>query len=173
MKKFIKYISLAALLLAFTSTGWAQTRKERKILFNSQYNYEVSPVGVGMDGTKVFKVWGYGKNVGEAVMAAKANAVAACIFKGLPGGAGAAPTPAICSESGAENTYADYFENFFEVGGKYLQYIALTNDAEPAGADRIKIKKGYKVAIYAQVMYDALRRELETNGVAKRLDSRF
>ena len=103
----------------------------------------------------------------------EANAVAACIFKGLPGGGGSAPTPPICGESGAEVKYAEYFEKFFEVGGKYLQYIVQTNDADPAGADRLKIKKGYKVAIYAQVSYDALRRELEANGIARRLDSRF
>jgi hypothetical protein len=173
MKKITKILSLLILMILITYFASAQSRRERKILFNSMYNYEISPVGVGMDGTKVFKVWGYGKNVGEAVMDAKANAVAACIFKGLPGGAGAAPTPALCSESGAENKYADYFEKFFEVGGKYLQYIALTNDADPAGPDRLKIKKGYKVAIYAQVMYDALRRELEANGIARKLDSRF
>ncbi|MDP3451605.1 MAG: hypothetical protein Q8R90_01510 [Bacteroidales bacterium] len=173
MKKIIKILTLLTLILLISNPLQAQTRRERKILFNSQYNYEISPVGVGQDGTKVFKVWGYGKNVGEAVMDAKANAVAACIFKGLPGGGGSAPTPPICGDSGAEVTHADYFERFFAVGGKYLQYIVQTNDADPAGPDRLKIKKGYKVAIYAQVMYDALRRELEANGIARRLDSRF
>ncbi|GAB1474527.1 hypothetical protein MASR2M69_19680 [Bacteroidota bacterium] len=173
MKKAINLFALFVLVLLISNPLQAQSRKERKILFNSQYNYEISPVGVGQDGTKVFKIWGYGKNIGEAVMDAKANAVAACIFKGLPGGGGSAPTPPICGESGAEVKYAEYFEKFFEVGGKYLQYIVQTNDADPAGADRLKIKKGYKVAIYAQVSYDALRRELEANGIARRLDSRF
>jgi hypothetical protein len=35
------------------------------------------------------------------------------------------------------------------------------------------MKKGYKVAIYAQVMYDALRKQLEADGIARRLDSGF
>lgn len=173
MRRVVKIFMFLVLTALVCSYAQAQTRRERKILFNSQYNYEISPVGVGQDGTKVFKVWGYGKTVGEAVMDAKANAVAACIFKGLPGGGGSAPTPPICGESGAEITHSEYFDRFFEVGGKYLQYIVQTNDADPAGPDRLKIKKGYKVAIYAQVMYDALRRELEANGVARRLDSRF
>jgi len=64
-------------------------------------------------------------------------------------------------------------KSFFEVGGKYLQYIAVTNDADPSGEDRIKMKKGYKVAIYVQVMYDALRKQLEADGIARRLDSGF
>jgi hypothetical protein len=151
----------------------AQTRKERKILYHSQYNYEIEPVGVGQDGTKVFKVWGVGKDVNEAVMKAKADAVAACIFKGLTGGAGSAPTPPIITEPDAENKYADYFETFFAVGGKYLQYIAVTTDGDPSGQDRLKLKKGYKVAIYVQVMYDALRRQLEADNIARRLDKGF
>lgn len=173
MKKSVYKLFLFAIICAVALPLGAQTRKERKILYNSQYNYEIEPVGVGQDGTKVFKVWGYGKKVEEAVMNAKEAAVAACIFKGLPGGQGSAPTPAICSEPNAELKHEQYFENFFAVGGKYLQFIALTNDGDPAGEDRLKIKKGYKVAIYVQVMYDALRKQLEADGIARRLDSGF
>jgi hypothetical protein len=174
MKKHFSLIILTLLVISFLpGTLNAQSRKERKILYNSQYNYEIEPVGVGTDGTKVFKVWGYGKYVSEAIMSAKADAVAACIFKGLPGGAGTAPTPPIITEPNAENKYADYFETFFAVGGKFLQYIAVTTDGEPAGQDRLKIKKGYKVAIYVQVMYDALRRQLEADNIARRLDKGF
>lgn len=173
MKNILKVSLFIALAFLVISPINAQNRKERKILYNSQYNYEIEPVGVGQDGTKVFKVWGYGKEVGDAVMNAKEAAVAACIFKGLPGGAGSAPTPPICSEPNVEVTKADYFENFFKVGGKYLQFIALSNDGDPSGEDRLKIKKGYKVAIYVQVMYDALRKQLETDGIARRLDAGF
>lgn len=173
MKNGIYKLFLFAIISAVAIPVGAQTRKERKILYNSQYNYEIEPVGVGQDGTKVFKVWGYGKKVEDAVMNAKEAAVAACIFKGLPGGQGSAPTPAICSEPNAELKHEQYFEKFFAVGGKYLQFIALTNDGDPAGEDRLKIKKGYKVAIYVQVMYDALRKQLEADGIARRLDSGF
>jgi len=93
-------------------------------------------------------------------MKAKQDAVAACIFKGLPGGEGSAPTPPIITEPNAEDKYADYFEKFFEVGGKFLQYIVVSTDGDPSGQDRLKLKKGYKVAIYVQVAYDALRKQL-------------
>jgi hypothetical protein len=174
MKKRLNLILLSLCVMALLpGTLNGQTRKERKILYHSQYNYEIEPVGVGQDGTKVFKVWGVGKDVNEAIMKAKADAVAACIFKGLTGGAGSAPTPPIISEPNAEDKYADYFETFFEVGGKYLQYIAVTTDGDPSGQDRLKLKKGYKVAIYVQVMYDALRRQLEADKIARRLDTGF
>ena len=174
MKKDFNLIILSLIgIILIPGTLNAQNRRERRILYNSQYNYEIEPVGVGTDGTKVFKVWGVGKNVNEAVMKAKADAVAACIFKGLTGGAGSAPTPPIITEPNAENKYADYFETFFAVGGKYLQYIAVTTDGDPSGQDRLKLKKGYKVAIYVQVMYDALRRQLEADKIARRLDQGF
>lgn len=173
MKSKIQILFVVLLSLGAVISISAQNRKERKILYNSQYNYEIEALGVGQDGTKVFKIWGYGSTVGEAVISAKANAVAACIFKGLTGGAGAAPTPPICSEANIEVTKSEYFEKFFELGGKYLQYVAVTNDGNPAGEDRLKIKKGYKVAIYVQVMYDALRRQLEADGIARRLDAGF
>ena len=174
MKRIYSYIILSLIGISMVGyTANAQSRKERKILYNSQYNYEIEPVGVGQDGTKVFKVWGYGKEVGDAVINAKEAAVAACLFKGLPGGAGSAPTPPIISEPNAEVTYAYYFQKFFEIGGKYLQYIAVTTDGEPSGQDRLKIKKGYKVAIYVQVMYDALRKQMENDKIARRLDAGF
>lgn len=173
MKTIVKNLLVIALVAVICVPAGAQSRKERKILYNSQYNYEIEPLGVGNDGTKVFKVWGYGKKVEDAVMNAKEAAVAACIFKGLPGGAGSAATPAICSQPNAEVTHADYFGTFFEVGGKYLQFVAVTTDGAPAGEDRLKMKKGYKVAIYVQVMYNELRKQLEADGIARRLDSGF
>ncbi len=151
----------------------AQTRKERKVLFGSSYNYEIAVMGVGQDGTKVFKVWGYAKKVDQAIVQAKKNAVAACIFRGIPGGNGAAPTPAICPDSKTEENNAEFFEKFFETGNQYLKYINLTTDATPSGQDRLKVKGGYKVGITVQVMYDNLRKDLEAEGIARRLNSGF
>lgn len=173
MKNILKVSCITLLVMVMISPAIAQNRKERKILYNSQYNYEIEPVGVGQDGTKVFKVWGTGENIFDAIQTAKANAVAACIFKGLTGGAGSAPTPPICSEPNIENTQSAYFEDFFKLGGKYQLFIARTSEDDPGGEDRLKLKKGYKVAIYVQVMYDALRKQLETDGIARRLDQGF
>jgi hypothetical protein len=169
----MKKIILAFLSLAIVAGVNAQTRKERKLLFGSSYNYEVAVMGVGQDGTKVIKVWGYDKKVDRAIVQAKKNAVAACIFRGIPGGNGAAPTPAICTDPNAEENNADYFEKFFATGGKYLKYVNLTTDATPSGQDRLKVKGGYKVGIIVQVMFDNLRRDLEADGIARGLASGF
>lgn len=174
--KTIRLVSLLLLGVMFYSNVSSQerySRKERKAHYSSNYNYEVQISGVGQDGTKVMKVWGYGKRVEDAIIEAKMNAVASAIFKGIPGGQGAAATPAILTDPNASEKHADYFETFFSPGGKYLQFITMTTDGMPSGQDRLKMKTGYKVAIYVQVMYDALRKQLEADGIARRLDAGF
>lgn len=152
--------------------GFSQSRKERRQLFDSTTNYEVQMLGVGQDGTKVFKIWAFGKKPDEAIMHAKQLAVRACLFKGLPGSGETNETPAIC-DTGAETTYADFFESFFTVGGAYLNYVNMTTDGIPSGQDRLKIKGGYKIGLKVQVLYNNLRKAMEKEGIAKRLDSIF
>lgn len=175
MKAFrlLTILALAVMVSTYSNAQERYKRKERKAHYSSNYNYEVEIMGVGQDGTKVMKVWGYGKKVEDAVIEAKMNAVAAAIFKGIPGGNGAAATPAILSDPNASDKHAEYFETFFSPGGKFNQFLALTTDGMPSGQDRLKMKDGFKVAIYVQVMYDALRKQLEADGIARRLDSGF
>ena len=158
----------------FSNAQERYSRREKKAHYGSNYNYEVQIMGVGQDGTKVMKVWGFGKRVEDAIIEAKMNAVASVIFKGIPGGHGAAATPAILTDPNAGEKHAQYFEEFFSPGGKYLQYITMTTDGMPSGQDRLKIdRRTYKVAIYAQVMYDALRKQLENDGIARGLSTGF
>ncbi|MDD3567655.1 MAG: hypothetical protein PHT92_04565 [Bacteroidales bacterium] len=176
--KTLRYLSLfLVFLFAIGHISIAQekySRKEKKAHYSSNYNYEVQIMGVGQDGTKVMKVWGFGRSVEDAVIEAKMNAVASVIFKGIPGGHGAAATPAILTDPNAGEKHAEYFETFFSPGGKYLQFITMTTDGMPSGQDRLQIdRRTYKVAIYAQVMYDALRKQLETDGIARSLGTGF
>ncbi len=151
------------------------SRRKRKSHYNSSSNYEVEITGVGQDGTKTMKVWGYGKKVEDAIIQAKMNAVASVIFRGIPGGHGAAAVPAILSDPDADTQHAEYFDDFFAPDGDFIRFINLTTDGIPSGQDRLRMSrpKGYKVAIYAQVMYDNLRRKLEADGLARRLDAGF
>ena len=168
----MKKTFLIAVLLYTALLTNAQTRRDLKAMYHSQYSYEVSCLGVGQDGTKAIKVWGYGKNAEVAAFNAKRDAVAAVIFRGVPGGNGAAPSPALVGMDGYEKN-PDFFDEFFKAGGMYLSFINLTNDGVPSGEDRIKMDKGYKVAISASVNYEGLRKYLEEKGIAKRLDAGF
>lgn len=171
MKRFGFYVLMVLLLLSEAVT--AQKRKERKEAFNSSYNYEIHVQAVGVDGTKVYKVWGYGKKVEDAILNARRCAVAAVIFKEVPGSAGVESTPALCSDSDAAERHAGWFDRFFAYGGAWQNYVNLTTDAVPSGKNRLKTKDGYKVGIIVQVLYDQLRKELEKAGIAKKMDYLF
>ena len=178
MKKVTRIVLVALAGVLFTAlVSNAQSKnKVRKLEYNSAYNYEVATVAVGVDGTKLIKVWGYGHTVEDAIRKAKADAVACAIVKGFPAGSGgsAAKTPPICTDSDAIQKNAEYFEKFFEPGGQYLQYVNLSNDGAPSGADRIKVnKKTYKVGIVVSIAFDELRKELEKQGIARKLDAGF
>ncbi len=165
---------MLGMTLVVSATGlYGQKKKERDVLFGSSYNYEITTVKVGQDGTKYVKVWAFGKKVDQAVVQAKKSAVAAAIFRGIPGCSTAMPTPAICSDPNAEENHQAYFENFFATGGPYLKFVNMTTDGVPSGTDCLQVKGGYKVAIYAQIMYDNLRKQLEADGIVKKLNSGF
>jgi hypothetical protein len=141
-------------------------------MYDSQYNYEVACLGVGNDGTKFIKVWGYGKKVDNAIYDAKRTAVAAVIFRGVPAGNGAAPTPSLLPVDGyAQNM--DFFDEFFKDGGMYLSFVNLTTDGTPGGSDNIKMSHGYKVAVSASINFNELRKYLQDKSIVKRLDAGF
>jgi len=169
MKK--RMILAGTLVLAFTFLSLdAQTRKEKKIAGYIDQNYEVECLGTGTQGSQLLKVWGYGKNPEDAIIQAKRNAVHAVIFKGITAGQGCMKRP-ILTDPGIEQAQADYFEAFFAPAGKYLNYVALSGEGVQ---DRIKVdKRTYKVAINVSVMHTALRQELESAGIAKKLGAGF
>ena len=170
-------IALTVLMTVSAVSVSAQNRDRRKS-FQSWDNYDNygetgSYIVVGVDGTKFVKVWGFGKTVDAAIMNAKENAVHACIFRGIPGSATAMSTPPICPNPDTLVSNEDYFQNFFSAGGPYLAYVSMTTDGVPSGTDKRKVKGGYKVGIYVQVMYDNLKRKLENDGIARKLSSGF
>ncbi len=172
----ITFILVAVMLFATSLCSAQSKNKVRKLEYNSAYNYEVATVAVGVDGTKLIKVWGYGKTVEDAIRKAKQDAVACAITRGFPAGGGgrAAITPAIVANDDVFVKHEAYFTAFFEPGGKYLQYVNLSTDAPPSGADRIKVnKKSYKVGVTISIAFDELRKEMEKQGVARSLDSGF
>ncbi len=171
MKKTLIMTLVITMMIPFAAQ--AQKASEVRKLFDNWNNYEVSTVQVGQDGTKLLKVWGFGKKVDKAIIQAKKNAVHACIFRGIPGNSATMETPAICKDPNALENNLDYFYDFFETGSTYIQFVNLTTDGMPSGQDRREVKGGYKVAIYVQVMYDNLKNRLEADGIVRKLSTGF
>ncbi len=145
----------------------AQSRKEMISVESLPTNYSVQTIKVGADGTKYIKVSGFGSNDNAATFNAKRNAIHAAIFRGFPSAAETNATPAICSDPNAMKVHKAYFDKFFE--SDYQQYINITTDGVPSGSDRVKVKGGFDVKIYAQIMFDNLRKRLEQDGIVKAL----
>jgi|AntRauTorcE11898_2_1112593.scaffolds.fasta_scaffold00221_2 hypothetical protein len=170
MKRHHLYL-LVGLTIAVTACSSSQ--KAGKAMLESPYNYEILNLGVGVEGTKLVKVWGYDKKADMAILKAEKNAVAAAIFRGIPAGNGSAATPALCSDQNCYGKNRKFFDNFFMPGGKYLQYVNITNDGMPGGDDRIKMNKGYKVAVKTSLAHSNLRKYLEQEGMVRKMDSGF
>ncbi|MFR9513618.1 MAG: DUF6175 family protein [Rikenellaceae bacterium] len=174
MKLYRNIIVAVMLLAAMPATLLAQSRSDIINISSMDTNYSVETIKVGSDGTKHVKVMGFGKNEAAATINAKRNAVHAALFRGFPAANGANATPAIFTAANAVNDNQGdnqkYFNNFFS-GNSYVQYVNSTTDGGASGADRVKVKGGYEVKIYVQVMYDNLRRSLESDGIVKALES--
>lgn len=157
----------------YSNTAFAQAGKkadkDTKI-----WRYEVQCVGVGVEGTKLVKVFSYSKKPDVAAEQAKKNAVHAMIFKGYVGNSGSGcPSQKPLANSSLEDEKAEFFDAFFADGGKYMKFVTMSGDGQVAAEDRMKVGKEYKVGVVVSVMYDQLRKDLEDAGIIKGLSSGF
>ncbi|HPF51930.1 MAG TPA: hypothetical protein PK335_10175 [Draconibacterium sp.] len=170
MARRISFIGMIILLMFSVSVS-AQTRKQKKMAGYVMGNYEVECMGTGMDGTQLIKVWGYGKKPDVAAYQAKKNAVHAVVFKGINGGQPGCMMRPLVTKPGAEVQHSDYFNTFFADGGHYLNFVSQTGDGT---MDRVKVGgKQYKVGIVVAVKHADLRRELEAAGIIQKLGQGF
>ena len=99
----------------------------------------------------------------------KAKCSACRHFQGSLGGK-CPKTEPLVSDPAVEENNQEYFDKFFENGGTYLSFVALSGDGME---ERVKVGKQYKVAIVVSVMYAQLRKELERAGIVKSLNNGF
>lgn len=175
MKKIIK---MAVVLVAslFIAGGFVTAQSAKKAEKDTQgWRYEIQCAGVGVDGTKLVKVWSYSKKPEVAINQTKKNAVHGMIFKGYAGNSNTRcpSAPPLSNNPAMEQEKADYFEKFFADGGPYMKFVTASNDGAVAAEDRVKIGKEYKIGVTVSVMYDQLRKELENAGIIKGLSSGF
>ena len=134
------------------------------------YNYEVQFIRTGLEGTELFKIYSYCKKEKKCFEIGKMNAVKAVLFKGIPGSGLQRP---MISEPGGEDKYKDYFTVFFKEGGKYLNFVSISNDGSIDYNDRMKVGNKLKIGIIVSVQKANLRRELEAAGIVKKLSDGF
>jgi hypothetical protein len=175
MKKTMKIIILT--FISITSlNSFAQINKKAKADEDTKkWRYEVQCVGVGNQGTKLIKVFSYSKKSSIAIEQAKKNAIHAMIFQGFNGNSssGCPTQKPLTNNPSLEQEQAAFFDEFFAEGGKYLKFVNITGDGSIAPEDRMKVGKEYKIGVVVSVMYDLLRKDLESAGIIKSLSSGF
>lgn len=162
-------------LLVFSTVVFAQSRKQRKAdEATREWRYEIECAGIGKDGMYLVKVWSYSKKATIAITQAKKNAVHGIIFKGFSGGGqGCTSQRPLAPNPNIEEEKSDFFDPFFEEGGKYMKYVSESGDGNVDAADRVKVGKEYKIGVLVSVSKDALRKDLEAAGIIRGLSSGF
>ena len=161
-----------AYLMAMVCLG-VQAKKYR---FDMEHPYRLEQVGASRHpGCKLVKVWGVAGNADKAIERALQDAVAACIFEGLPekpaaqAGESIGATYPLCREGrGAYEAHKEWFDKFFKEGG-FMDYVSNVNSSYPSGENNVGVEGGRKVGIYAEVAYAALRKLLEAEGIARKM----
>ena len=175
MKKASISIGFAITLLltmAYSNTSYAQAGKkadsDTKI-----WRYEVQCVGVGVQGSKLIKVFSYSAKPDIAIEQAKKNAIHAAIFQGWVGNGmtGCETQKPLTDNPNLEQEKADFFASYFADGGKYAKFVSITGDGSIAAEDRMKIGKEFKIGVIVSVMYDQLRKDLEAAGIIPKLEA--
>lgn len=172
MRNIFSFLTaLVIIVLLSNGCSTSRTSKEAKMAGYVSGNYEIECMGTGMDGTQLVKVWGFGTDPDKAAYQSRKNAVHAVLFKGINAGKPGCMTRPIVNQPGAEELHREFFNTFFTDGGRYLQFVSLSNDGT---VDRIRItNREYKVGSILSVRHAALREELEAGGIIKKLGQGF
>ena len=162
-----KSLVFSLILSLVVCCAFGQKRKAEKD--TREWRYELENMGTGAGGTAQFKVWTYSKDALTAMEQAKKNAVHGLIFRGVTAKDRLAPIPPLSNEPNLEITRQDFFDPFFNDGGQYLKYVSLVNNGSIGPGDRIKVGKEYKIGVVVTIDKNALRGDLESAGIIKKL----
>lgn len=138
--------------------------------FQLSDNYDIQVIGVAKDGSKVIRITTIEKRLETAINNAQRDAVAVCIFKGLPSIGYIESTPAICDESELEKNqsfFDEFFFNYYKHNSiiSYFDFIEIISTPSLSNLTKMKIKEGFKITIDVLVSYFDLREYLKSEGI--------
>ncbi|MFN0212671.1 MAG: hypothetical protein ACKVT2_00325 [Saprospiraceae bacterium] len=122
---------------------------------------EVNFIAAPEPGTILVSAGGYGPTKAQAISNAEANAFSALIFKGIPGSQ--QQLPMLPDETASRKQHTLYFDQFFKGGYKPFMMLSESQSSYAAG------RKGRKnISQRVKINVDALRRDLEQNGITRK-----
>lgn len=173
MKTTLKIGSIALVLLLASTVNVEAQSKRKANKDTKEWRYEIEAVGTGVQGTYLVKVWSYSKKPEVAIEQAKKNAIHGIIFRGFSGKSGVTGQKALTNNVNLEEEKSEFFDPFFDNGGKYMKFVSITNDGSIAAGDRLKVGKEYKIGVIVSVNVSALRKDLEDAGMISGLSNGF
>lgn len=166
MKRLIKSALLCLYIIALTSCG-AQRMATTQVASN---NSALECVGLTEKGECMVSVTGTGTNASLISSVAQKNVIYALLFDGIKGNQENRIKDLLpmVTDKNTLNTETEYFTPFFSANGKYSQFIKPMPGVLPK---TVKTKSGYKVTTTFLIDKEALRKELEANGIIKSLSN--
>jgi hypothetical protein len=167
-----KFYFTLLFIMGVSQISNAQARKKAE-KDTQQWRYEIEVVQTGTQGTYLVKAWSYSKKPNVAIEQAKKNAVHGIVFKGFTGTSSVSGQKPLTNNVNLEVEKKDFFEPFFEDGGKYMKFVSTSNDGAVEAGDVMKVGKEYKIGVILSVNVSALRKDLEDAGIIKSLGTGF
>jgi hypothetical protein len=166
MKKIVLYFLFNTILIsAFSQSG----RDQRKAnIATEEWRYEINCRGTGgANSSYLLDVVSYLRDDKLAINQSKKNAVHGIIFKGVFGNTvGCEAKPALSSNPNLFDQKREYFDAFFADGGTFSKFVRLPT-GRPDMVDQVT-KNEFRVNMTAQVDIDALRAQLEADGIIEK-----
>lgn len=166
MKTLVKLALLCLSAITLISCG-AQRMVSTQISSN---NSTFECVGLTDKGECMVSATGTGSDTSSISSVVLKNAIYALLFDGIKGNEEnrVKDLPPMIADKNTFNTKTEYLTPFFSTNGKYLQFIKPMPGALPK---TIRTKSGYKVTTTYLIDKNALRKELEANGIIKSLSN--
>lgn len=154
---------VAVALMVMISIPLISMAKDKSDSYEFNYNIESANDCVGKQGTYLVKVTAITKNKKISDDEIARHAVHGVLFKGFDG------KRPLAGSALVESQNADFFKEFFKEGGPAKNYVTVVNSSREVK----KVGKLYHVTTVVTVSKDQLRRDLESAGIIKGLNSIF
>jgi len=163
MKKIVLFFLFNTILVsAFSQSGRDQKKAN---IATEEWRYEINCKGTGgANSSYLLDVVSYLRDDKLSINQSKKNAVHGIIFKGVFGNSvGCEAKPALSSNPNLFEQKREYFDAFFADGGTFSKFVRLPT-GRPDMVDEVT-KNEFRVNMTAQVDIDALRAQLEADGI--------
>lgn len=151
---------IVAGLAAFSILSFSSCSKS----IAAYHTFDVTCLGVELDGSQTLLSWGSGKNKEDAIEQATKNAVQAVLFKGILEGNKGCDVRPLINEPNAREKYEDYFNAFFADGGAYKQF-ATNEDLKRGSKDKFRGQYANTWSTIVRVLRSELKKKLQEDNI--------